>query len=587
MEGKQEFTVSAANNPLLSATLADLGQVDFIWRFVDGTIAWGGDAARILGMQKEDLPGAASNFKSLINPQDLPNLMTALQDHAARLDGLTPDQTIRVSEPFRLRMRDGQHRDMRMEGRMAIDVKSGAPVLSGVMMEDTSCGVSPSSVILSHRAAIASAIENILLSRSAAVRSRGYFMALGLDRVGLLNAAHGASFVDTVLIEVEKRLSAFLDGKASVGRMAGDVYGLIFEDLPHSQADALATALLQIFTSTPILTLHGPVMIGLSIGGAALETSSEKGSDIVARAEAALGEAKKAGRGCFVVSDPFRQGRDNARSLLAGGQAVYNALENGRMRMAFQPVMNMKRDDTAFYECLIRMVDDKGKLVAAEQFIPSLEELGMMRLLDIFSLHCAVRELEAFSNINLSVNVSNLSLVDAGWLRTAVSLLAGKPHIARRLIVEITESSAMDDIEVAARVVRTLKDLGCRIALDDFGAGQTSFRQLKMLEVDIVKIDKDYIRNIQDPVNALFVRSLLELAGGLGLETVAEGAETMLEAQSLREHGIDFIQGYAFGFPSIERVWLPKNHELRAQREAHMSATTVDRELRKFLTSRA
>ena len=569
MEGKQEFTdVSLSDSSLLNATLADLGQAGFAWRFSDGSLHWGIDAAAVLGMHADDLPLTASSFKSLVNPQDLPNLMTALQDHAARLDSLDPDRSIRVSEPFRLRMRDGAHRDLRIQGRMAVDAKSGAPVLSGVMMEDEGHGMLPSPSILSHRAAIASAVENILLCRSAAVRNRGYFMALGLDRVGLLNAAHGASFVDTVLIEVEKRLASFLDGKASVGRMSGDVYGLIFEDLPHSQADTLATALLQIFTSTPILTLHGPVMIGLSIGGAALETSAAKGSDIVARAEAALGEAKKAGRGCFIVSDPYRQGRDTARALLAGGQAVYNALEHGRMRMAFQPVMNMQHNETSFFECLIRMVDEKGKLVAAEHFIPSLEELGMMRLLDVYSLHCAVRELEAFPQINLSVNVSNLSLVDAGWLRTAVSLLAGKPHVAKRLIVEITESSAMDDIDAAARIVRTLKDIGCRIALDDFGAGQTSFRQLKLLAVDIVKIDKAYIRNIQDPVNALFVKSLLELAGGLGLQTVAEGAETMVEAESLREHGIDFIQGYAFGYPSIERVWLPKNHELRTQQKS-------------------
>lgn len=550
---------------LLDATLADLGQAGFAWHFSDGSLHWGRDAAAIIGMPADELPRTAHTFKNLINPQDLPNLMTALQDHAARLDG---EHTIRVSEPFRLRMRDGQQRDLRIEGRMAIDAVSGAPTLSGVMVHDDGTRELDKGGILSHRAAIASSIENILLCRSAAVRSRGYFMALGLDRVGLLNAAHGASFVDTVLIEVEKRLAAFLDGKASVGRMAGDVYALIFEDLPHSQADALATALLQLFTSTPILTLHGPVMIGLSIGGAALETSAEKGSDIVARAEAALGEAKQAGRGCFIASNPMREEREVARALLAGGQAVYNALEHGRMRMAFQPIMNMRRDEIEFYECLIRMVDENGRLVAAEAFIPSLEELGMMRLLDIYSLHCAVRELEAFPQISLSVNVSNLSLIDAGWLRTAVSLLAGKPHIAKRLIVEITESSAMDDIEAAARIVRTLKDMGCRIALDDFGAGQTSFRQLKLLAVDVVKIDKTYIRNIQDPTNHLFVKSLLNLAEGLGLATVAEGAETPAEAELLKENGIDFIQGYAIGYPSIERVWLPKNHELRMQQKS-------------------
>ena len=181
-------------------------------------------------------------------------------------------------------------------------------------------------------------------------------------------------------------------------------------------------------------------------------------------------------------------------------------------------------------------------------------------------LNTAVRELEQFPEIMLSVNVSNQSLVDAGWLRAAVSLLADKQHISSRLIVEITESSAMNDVHAAARVVRTLKDLGCRIALDDFGAGSTSFMQLKLLSVDIVKIDKAYIRDIHDPMNQLFVKSLLELANGMGLQTVAEGAETKEEAAMLKMGGISHVQGYAIGFPSIERVWLPKNHELRTQR---------------------
>lgn len=554
---------------LLETTHADIGQAVFTWRFLDGSVVWSSDAASVLGVSREEVPETANTLKSIINPQDLPNLMTALQDSAARIDGDTNAAGLRVSEPFRIRTRDGSQQKMRMEGRLAIDDETGAPVLSGVIVRDMGAnGETGSKNVITGRVGIAGAIERLLLSRSTAVKNRGYFMALGLDRVGLLNAAHGAAFVDTVLIEVESRLTAFLDGKASVGRMAGDVYGLIFKDLPHSQADALATALLQLFTSTPVLTIHGPVMIGLSIGGAALVSGEERGSDVVARAEAALGQAKERGRGCFVVSSPLNEKREKARALLEGGQAVYRALEEGRMRMAFQPVMDMPNRKIAFYECLIRMVDPEGKLVAAEKFIPSLEELGMMRLLDIYSLHAAVRELEQFPEISLSVNVSNYSLIDVGWLRAAVSLLSGKRNIASRLIIEITESSAMNDVKSAIRVVQTLKDLGCRFALDDFGAGQTSFLQLKLLSIDIVKIDKSYIRDIQNPINQLFVKSLLELADGMGIQTVAEGAETLDEAEMLYKRGINHIQGYAIGFPSIERVWLPKNHELRTQRAA-------------------
>lgn len=562
-------TVQLDQDRLFEVTQTDLGQAPLVWRFMDGTLEWRGDPAAVLGVTAADLPHTAQALKLLINPQDLPDLMTALQSHAVRSDFEQRPDGIRVSEPFRLRGRDGTQRAMRLEGRMAHDRATDGAVFSGILMRDEATGDMPDgSHSLLGRGAAAAAIETILLSRSAAACNRGYFMALGLDRVGLLNAAHGAALVDTVLAEVEKRLNGFLEGKATVRRMAGDVYGLIFPDLPHAQADSMATALLQMFTTAPVLTLHGPVMVGLSIGGAGLLSSQETGSDVVARAEAALAEAKIRGRGCFVASSPRNEKRDQAQKLLKGGNAVYRALGEGRMRMAFQPVMDMETDKVAFFECLIRMVDEEGHLVAAEEFIPSLEALGMMRLLDIFSLHVAVRELQQFPDISLSVNVSNHSLVDAAWLRAVVSLLAGKPDVAARLIVEITESSAMNDVPAAVRVVRTLKDLGCRVALDDFGAGSTSFMQLKLLAVDIIKIDKAYIRDIQDPMNLLFVRSLLGLAEGIGLKTVAEGAETRAEAEMLRTSGIRNVQGYGIGFPSTERVWLPKNHELRMQKVA-------------------
>jgi len=544
---------------------SDLHQAGLIWHFADSRLEWIGDAASIMILEPALVPADATGFKSLVHPQDLPSFLSALQTHAttAAEQGMA-----KLNEPFRLRGRDGTFRPLRLEGRVTID-DTGAPVLSAILhIDHDSTPALNGETILAGRSLIAQELESIVLSRSAGTRGRGYFMALGLDRVGLLNEAYGAACVDTVLIEIERRLRNLFEKQAAVCRISGDVYGLIMPDLPHQQADSTAAALLQTFTNTPVLTLYGPVMIGLSIGGVPLSSADEKGSDIIARAEAAMLTAKERGRGCFVVSTPHDQKREYARSLLASGQTVYKALEEGRMRMAFQPVMDMKTREISFFESLIRMIDEDGRLVAAEEFVPALENLGMTRLLDIYALHSAIRELEQFPDIRLSVNVSNHSLIDAGWLRSAVSLLAGKKQVAARLIVEITESSVMQDLAHAMRVVQTLKDLGCRIALDDFGAGSTSFRQLKMLNVDVVKIDKSYIRDIHDPVNMLFVRALLDLASGLDLQTVAEGAETLAEAEMLQASGIAHVQGYAFGFPSIERVWLPKNHASRTQKSA-------------------
>ena len=138
--------------------------------------------------------------------------------------------------------------------------------------------------------------------------------------------------------------------------------------------------------------------------------------------------------------------------------------------------------------------------------------MGLSRLVDHHALRMAIQELTMFPDLRLSVNVSNLSLNTHDWLRNLVSALRDRPSVAQRLIVEVTESAVINDPTTLKRIVSTLKDLGCRVALDDFGAGYTAFSQLKDLKVDIVKIDKSFIRNINEEHNHLFVRTLKSLA---------------------------------------------------------------------------
>jgi len=173
------------------------------------------------------------------------------------------------------------------------------------------------------------------------------------------------------------------------------------------------------------------------------------------------------------------------------------------------------------------------------------------------ALELAVEELSAYPELSLAVNVSGHTTSDRNWLRTLGTLVRGIPEVARRLTVEITETVALQDIDETARFVRKLRDLGCRVSLDDFGAGYTSFRNLKALEVDCVKIDGSFVRGLSENVdNQLFVRTLLGLAEGLGLVTVAECVETAPEAALLTRRGVRFLQGWHFGKPEIDRPWL-------------------------------
>jgi EAL domain-containing protein (putative c-di-GMP-specific phosphodiesterase class I) len=210
------------------------------------------------------------------------------------------------------------------------------------------------------------------------------------------------------------------------------------------------------------------------------------------------------------------------------------------------------------HECLLRMLDDSGEPIAAGAFMPVVEKLGLVRQVDRRSLELAIEELESCDHIVLAVNVSGMTATDASARATLLELVKDHQRVAPRLVFEITETVAMGDIHESAQFARSFRDLGCGVALDDFGAGYTSFRHLKQLAIDLVKIDGQFARNVAaDADNQLFVRTLMSLARGFGLKVVAETVETTSDAEALARHGVDYLQGYLFGRPSLARPWAP------------------------------
>jgi EAL domain-containing protein (putative c-di-GMP-specific phosphodiesterase class I) len=234
-------------------------------------------------------------------------------------------------------------------------------------------------------------------------------------------------------------------------------------------------------------------------------------------------------------------------------------MREGRLAFAYQPVVDGLTGTVDYHECLLRMIDEDGRVVLAGDFVAAIEQLGFIRLIDRYVLEQAVAEVAAHPEICLGFNISGLTATDRAWLRAVTAILKDKPDVASRLVVEITETAALHDIDESAGFVGTLRELGCRIALDDFGAGFTSLRHLQALAIDTVKIDGSFIRNLgQNPGNQIFLRHLIGLSKGLNLLTVAECVETAEEAAMLRREGVTFLQGYYFGRPTLEKPWLVK-----------------------------
>ncbi|WP_372609710.1 EAL domain-containing protein [Aquicoccus sp.] len=248
-------------------------------------------------------------------------------------------------------------------------------------------------------------------------------------------------------------------------------------------------------------------------------------------------------------------------------QMVKEAVQRKRVMLAYQPVVQATRPDhVAFYEGLVRVQDETGRIIPAREFIARVEELETGRILDCIALEKGLRALAEEPGLRLSINMSARSIGYEPWIRTLRHGLRRDPTVGERLILEITESSAMTVPELVTGFMARIQQKGVSFALDDFGAGQTSFRYLRDFYFDILKIDGQFIRGIHaDPDNQVLTRALVSVARQFDMFTVAEFVESAADAAYLTEMGLDCLQGYYFGAPTVQKPWQsPEAHRARA-----------------------
>jgi diguanylate cyclase (GGDEF)-like protein len=539
----------------LLAALAAAGDIAYDWDVRSDAITWHGPVETMLGLADAGVVDSGRAFIGRINPEDLPQ-----RQH--RLSELADGEAFDVE--YRIRAEDGSSNWVQDRGRAVRDAGGRVARIRGVLRVVTMRKAAEQRLEqLAHfdeltghlnKARLRATIEQTI---GAAVNLLpGAYFAVGIDNMTMVNDAFGHEAADAVIVEVGERLAECLGENDTIGRIGGDRFGVLVAECHENAVAAMAQRLLGAVAAAPVTTSGGPIYVTVSVGTIAFPQQAATPQDIMTRAEAALAEAKRAGRDCVAAYRLTEEQRSEHRASMAVGERVQRALKERRLLFAFQPVVASASGVVDYYECLLRMRDSDGTIVAAGQFVPMIEQLGFIRSIDRFALERAVEELGECAGFNLGFNISGLTAADQPWLRSLVKLLAGKPEIASRLVIEITETAALRDLAESARFVKTLRDLGCRVALDDFGAGFTSLRHLQALGVDTVKIDGSFIRNLVDrPDNQNFLRHVLGLVHGLGLKTVAECVETAQEAAMLGQQGVDFLQGYYFGKPSVERAW--------------------------------
>jgi diguanylate cyclase (GGDEF)-like protein/PAS domain S-box-containing protein len=385
----------------------------------------------------------------------------------------------------------------------------------------------------------------------------GALLVADLDNFKVVNDTLGHRAGDELIKAVARLLRGRVRASDVLGRLGGDEFAVL---LPHTDleqarmvAESLRAAVSGLHASAGGRAVRTSMSVGVApIGG------ERSGEDSLALADIAMYEAKQRGRDRVAVLDSEHE-RARLTGRLGLSQRTRAAIEQRRLELHSQPIVDVATHRTDRYELLLRVRDDHGILLPAS-FIAAAEREGMIIDLDRWVVEQAVALVagDAADGAVYHVNLSAISVCEQGVLAVIEGAIRDAGVDPGRLVFEITETAALVDIAAAREFARGLQAIGCACALDDFGAGFSSFTHLKHLPVDYLKIDGDYVRPLPGgETDRVLVKAMLDVARRLGKRTIAEHVSSGPALQLLRDYGVDFAQGYALGMPKPRRAGDP------------------------------
>lgn len=463
--------------------------------------------------------------------------------HAAIIATAAPGETRRIAPDA-----DG------VEARLVrLSDEEGSPrflgVLSAVEGSDQIGRVSGRSAMQAHLTQLSESLKPDMLVACC---------VFGVDSMREFSRIYGYEAGDALARAVGARLATTLPNDVPVARVGGAKFAAAIVGDDATAIRRRAELVAAEFAALSFDVGFGPISVTLSIGAAVARAPKLASPEPFDAALAALDEACGESEGGVFVADTAVDEADRSPAAMrAGARAVMRALESDDVGIAFQPIVSaLPPYNVAFRECLARLRDEQGRWISAGQFLPKIERLDLVSALDRRVLRLAVETLRAHPTERLSINVSVRTMRDRAWLRELRAAAENHSGCVERLIVELTESSAVIDAERTKRFLDNVRAFGCAIALDDFGAGYSSFRHVRDFRPDWVKIDGGFVRGVaNDPDNMLFVDTLVGIARNFDMATVAEFVENDADAAALLALGVDCLQGYRFGAPEMEPAW--------------------------------
>ncbi len=395
-------------------------------------------------------------------------------------------------------------------------------------------------------------------SISVALREQTHsaFLIAAVNNLSVVNEAYGFEVSDEVIVAMGRRLRQVVRSGDGIARYSGSKFGIILNACSEEELQIAIERFLSVGRESVIETQHGPVWAMLSIGALCIPANARDANTAMARAEEALSEARRQPADGYMIYRPSAA-RTAERSLNARcATEIVTCLKEDRFKLAFQPIIDAKTNTTFMHEALLRMSDENQEIIAAVHLIPIAEKLGLVRLIDRAVLQMTIATLYSHPEARLAINVSGTTATDPRWYTQITELITENSSIAERLTVEITETVALHDLQSTKYFVEKLRNVGCSVAIDDFGAGFTSFRNIRELPINILKLDGSFCANLRaNPENQYFVKASIEMGHRFGMKTVAEWVESQDDADTLKSWNIDYLQGNFLGEPSLTKPW--------------------------------
>jgi diguanylate cyclase (GGDEF)-like protein/PAS domain S-box-containing protein len=537
--------------------LSGAGDIVFDWDVGSDKIFVSPEIEALLGLRSGALSGAAGAWLDLIHPFDRDRYRTAL-------DAVIEQRRGRVGQDFRMRSASGPYHWLRLKARPVVGTDGEVIRIVGTIADVTEAKTSQERLLhdavhdnltgLPNRSLFFDRLDAALIQASQDPRVRPAVLVVDVDRFKQVNEDSGLSAGDSILLTLSRRLSRLLRPQDSLARIAGDNFAVILMSEREPERVMAFAEMIRRALSTPVTYAEREIFFTASIGVALHDAQLTKREEIFKNAEIAMAHAKRQGGDRIeIYRATMREGRDDTLALSAD---LRRALANNEMKIVFQPVVRLEDRTIAGFEALLRWDHPKRGRILPTVFIPLAEESGMIADLGLFALDRAASELAAWQSalqvdppIFASVKIPSRQLMRHDLINDVKNVLTRSSVEPGSLKLEFSESMVMENPEYAAQLLCRIRDLGAGLLLDDFATGYSAFSYLQRFPFDMLKIDQSFVRDLGNGNRPVILRSIVKMAQELGMEVVAEAAESESDAIELFQIGCDYAQGYVFGEP--------------------------------------